>query len=154
MINDTIEPIAKFGDITVGRLNSQYRYSSELLINSSLNPGDNGWGLTNESKGFQVSVTEPLTQAIHVEEGLKYRASITSKCSKAMTKGRVQINWMDKNGKFLDTSIMIYDCSAQYSEFEMEALPPKNATTAVFYLNSHTPIPVQISKASLKAIYF
>jgi hypothetical protein len=99
---------------------------------------------------LKVGVTSPASQMIAVEPGRRYRNSVTALCADQPSQGRVQVNWINKKGKFIKTDIEVFDCTMTESTNTMHVTAPRDASKAVVFATGHTDIPIIIRKVSFK----
>ncbi|NDE42993.1 MAG: hypothetical protein EB073_01620, partial [Burkholderiaceae bacterium] len=62
---------------------------------------------------------------VSVRPGVKYQNSVVARCFQGPSMGRVQINWLDKDGKFINASIKTFDCSHDWTEYSMIVIAPQ-----------------------------
>ena len=149
------EKIAEYGSISVRKINTIYRYKSELLNNPDFT-SIKGWSLEPKAKFdpdtgiIQASVSSPAVQEVIIFPGGRYLNTVVARCAKETTLGRVQINWLDAKGVFISTDIKTFECSPVWSEHIMEVTAPLNSVNAVVYVAGHTPIPLEFKSNSLR----
>ena len=130
-------------------------YGAEILLNSDFSSLE-AWSVSSgavvvaSEKKVIVNVAEPVTQAVSVAGQKNYLNEVTAQCDKATTQGRVQINWLDANQKFLEASIQVFECTKEWATYRQEVVSPEAAVTAVVYATSHTTDKIQINRVSLK----
>lgn len=154
MIENITLNISNFDNISVLRLNDDIRFQIELLKNSDFNYFD-GWVFSNENipqlfGQVLVSVSSPVTQSVSVIPGRWYQNSVTAMCTDIPSQGRIQVNWMDVNGKFITTDIQVFDCTLEESSHSMDIIAPARASTANVYATGHSDIPILIKKVTFR----
>ena len=154
IIEDATEKISEQGSITVRKLKSIYQFQTELLKNPDFSSYD-GWNMTiktyeQTSDQITVSGSSPSLQLASVVAGRRYQNSVTAFCKEQPTQGRVQVNWLDSESKFISTDIRVFDCTPTATTHAMEVTAPRNASKAAVYATGHTNIPIIISKVSFK----
>ncbi|MBH2008522.1 MAG: phospholipid carrier-dependent glycosyltransferase [Xanthomonadaceae bacterium] len=154
IIEDATVKISEQGSITVRKLKSSYQFQTELLKNPDFSSYD-GWTFpvnTYEQTSDQitVSVSSPSSQLASVVAGRRYQNSVTAFCKEKPTQGRVQVNWLDSESKFISTDIRVFDCTPTATTHAMEVTAPRNASKAAVYATGHTNIPIIISEVSFK----
>lgn len=100
-----------------------------------------------------VSAIKPETRRFSVSSS-KYQIQIKSeKKDNIPTLGRFQINWLDKDGKFIDTAISTYELKDGINNYSSSLIEniPVNAKFGEFYINSHNN---EIKVYSFKLLYF
>ena len=143
-----------FGSISVCKFKTYGQFDIELLVNTDFKSIE-GWNLASEAEYdpqegiVSVSVAASASQAVTVSPGCRYQNSVVARCLTEQTLGRVQINWMDTKGQFVNAEIKIFECSSNWSEHVMEVTAPQGASTAVVYTAGHTSIPIQFKSNSL-----
>lgn len=154
IIEDATEKISEQGSITVRKLKSIYQFQTELLKNPDFSSYD-GWMLPSNmheqrSGRITVSVSSPSSQLASVVAGRRYQNSVTAFCKEQPTQGRVQVNWLDSESKFISTDISVFDCTPTATTHAMEVTAPRNASKAAVYATGHTNISIIISEVSFK----
>jgi hypothetical protein len=149
------DKIADFGSISVRKVNNNFKFKTELLHNADLNE-INSWSLMpgaeylSDQKVILASVQSPVTQMVKVTGGHNYLNTVVQRCSNEHTIGRIQVNWLDISGSFINTDIVTYDCSMDWAERTMEVVSPENAITAVVYATGHTSVPLEFKHISFR----
>jgi hypothetical protein len=155
LIIDATELIAEYGSISVRRVKKDYRFKTELLKSPDFSLIDN-WSLSPgaeydvASKIIIANVAASATQAIAVSPGLRYLNTVVSRCSKSPSVGRIQINWLDFKGKFVNVDIKTFECTPEWAEYSMEVAAPSSATLAIVYVTGHTGTPIEFKSNSLR----
>jgi len=93
-----------------------------------------------------VKVDTPQTRVIE-NPGKSYKIIFDAqKVESGNAMGRFQINWIDKNGGFLGTSLIPFELKNERSAYQSDTIEniPKNAATGIFYLTSHDTVPIKI----------
>lgn len=148
--------VAEYGSINVLQVTGDIEYTEELLKNTNFSASE-GWyfgpGVEfDEStvKVLKVRVSDPAAQAVAVSPGRKYQNSVVARCFSEVTTGRIQINWLDAKGQFIDANIKTFDCTNDWLEYSDLVESPKNAAQGIVYVTSHTETPILFKSASLK----
>jgi hypothetical protein len=155
LIVNATELVAEYGSISVRRVRTDYRFKIEQVKSPEFSSID-AWSLSPgaayeaDSKIVTVNVAASATQAIATSPGQRYLNTVVSKCFKAPSVGRVQINWLDQKGQFIKADIKTFDCTLDWSEQAMEVIAPSSAATAIVYVTGHTAAPIQFKSNSLK----
>ncbi|MCH9789242.1 MAG: glycosyl transferase [Planctomycetes bacterium] len=154
LINKVTDPISETGDVAIRRLRDDYRFSNELLQFPEFQKLT-FWTL-GENVGFDdlehyvsVSVESPAYQTIAVMPNKQYKNQVTTRCSSSAGQARMQINWLDANGKYISTDLRLIQCTDAWKTDSMKVFAPTNAHAAMVYASGHTKIPVQFKKNSL-----
>ena len=154
LIENISEKLSEMGTLTVRRLESRYQFKSELLVNSDFHDAS-GWifqsGKDRQSlRPLIASVSTSGHQPVPVVPGHRYKNSVVAQCADQLTQGRVQVNWLDSNSKFISTDIKVFDCSFSETSYSMEVVAPPRATIANVYVSGHTSIPIIFREVSFK----
>ena len=155
MIEDATIKISDIGLISVRKLNEEFYFHKEILTNPELK-GNLGWSIApsvhyDKSNGAMVvNINSSATQAVSVIPGVKYRNSVVARCFQGQSIGRVQINWLNKDGKFIDASIKTFECSNDWTEYSMDVIAPNEAKTGIVYVVGHGDTPLEYRRSSLK----
>jgi len=154
LIEQATESVADWGLISVRTVSRAYRFGTEMLADTTFSaPG--AWTLAEGAtllpgKGVLVSVVAPATQTVTVTAGQRYLMRVTARSEGEPTQARMQINWLNAKGRFLQTTIRVFDCTDSLSGHSMEVVAPRNATFAVVYATGHTLVPVVFTEVSLR----
>ena len=156
LIEKVTRKIAGFANITVRKLDNSFRFQTELLENTDFVNSD-GWNLSSGLRlpeiaggGITVTAVTPATQTVEVIPGRRYQNSVTAKCADRPGQGRVQVNWLDKNGGFISTDIDVFNCTLSETTRTIEVIAPTNAAIATVYATGHSNLPVIITKISFR----
>lgn len=153
MIKNITDEVLLFGDLSVRKLHSKYRFKSELLKSPNYEE-INEWNLTENSTydesehTVSVNVDSPVYQVIKVEPRKQYLNSVTARSLTPKGYARLQVNWLDKRGKFISAKITPVLCSESWNSYSMQVVAPSNAESAIIYASGHTKDPVQFKKNS------
>jgi hypothetical protein len=145
--------LARFGTVSVRKLRTEFRYSTELLTNPNFSADQAGWSFGEAKRrdgGILVSTLTPAHQAVPVAAGRTYRNSARAKCAAAPTKGRLQIRWLDETGKLLKVHISLFDCTPEPKEHSVEVESPAGATIAEVWATGHGEEPLLFLNSSLR----
>lgn len=144
--------LAKIGSVSVLRLDDRFRFKQELLPSTTF---EKGWDLapgairlTNGS--LQVSVESPAYSLVEVQAGKKYRYTADALCANGPAKGRLQVNWLGRDGKLLHADIDVFDCSSQSEAHSMVINAPLGARQALVYASSHEKAPLVFKEISFR----
>ena len=130
-------------------------FKTELLTNPNF-ASANAWNLPMAANYdlkngiISASVDSPATQYVGVTSGRYYLYTIVARSAKEGIQGRMQINWLNKRGKFITTDIQVYNCSSTWTKHTMKVIAPPNVSTAVVYVGGHSSIPVEFKSCSLR----
>jgi hypothetical protein len=148
-------PISQVGPLAIRRINDDYRFKKELLINPDFAHID-GWSLAagavfDDQRNMVVaSVSAPVVQAVTVTAGSSYMVSVVARCHNGSAQGRVQVNWNDQAGIFLGTNIDVFDCTQDWQTHTMQVTAPPGAAAGAVYATSHTAIPLEFKSVHFK----
>lgn len=155
IIERATEKVAEYGSISVRKIKANYQFKTELLKNSDLK-SIIGWNLPPEAKYDAIagvilaSAAFPAFQQVGVSPGGRYLNSISSRCAKEPTLGRIQVNWLDVKGRVDRTDIKTFECTSAWSDYAMEVTAPQNAVNAIVYISGQTAIPLEFKRNSLR----
>ncbi len=153
LIKKATKEIAALGSISVRVLREESRYNKELLSEPTFTTYEH-WNLANgvkkEVKGIVVRSKEAATQVVSVTPGRRYLLSIDASCLVNSSKGRLQVNWLNAESKFISTNIRVYDCTQKPDLHSMEVFAPGAASKAVIYASGHVMEPLIIHRVSFK----
>lgn len=148
-------PIAEYGSLSVRKLKTDYRFKTELL-NNPIFTSIQSWALAPGAKYdadtgvISTNVASSATQVVSVYSGQRYLNSVVARCDKEPTMGRIQINWLDIKGQFVNVDIKTFECTPTWAEHSMEVTTPPNAVNAVVYVTGHTATPLEFKSNSLR----
>lgn len=120
-------------------------HTLELMRNGGFDGGTEGWGGEGEfhvaggDGAVVVSAATPFTQAVPVQPGMRYLLEVEGRCTSDRADYRTQVNWLDRNGAFIDTAITVAACGKDYERHKVAVTAPPGAATAVVYASSHLP---------------
>lgn len=155
LIEKVTEKIAEYGPLSIRRIKVNHDFKAELLTNPDFT-SINGWVLAANAKYdantgvILASVDSPSTQRVAVTAGRRYLNTVSARCAKEPTLGRIQINWFDTKGQFVNTDIKTFECTPTWSEHAMEVAAPPNTVNAEVYVTGHSSIPLEFKSNSLR----
>jgi hypothetical protein len=129
--------------------------SIELLKDLRLTPGGI-WGsftatpLNQKINYVTVNEPHPLTQLVAIEPNKIYLNSLSLRCHKDKAQGRVQVNWLNAENKFISSSGSVHDCTENWSRYSDQVIAPSNAKFAQIYISGHTNKFIDASNPSFK----
>lgn len=89
-----------------------------------------------------------LFQTFPVKPGEKLKIqAVAMRVSNTPAKGRLQINWLDGEGKFLNASISLFSASIDASKYSKVFVAPLNAVQGVVYVTPHDEHSVLVFKS-------
>jgi hypothetical protein len=97
-----------------------------------------------------VSVESPAYSLVEVQAGKKYRYTADALCANGPAKGRLQVNWLGRDGKLLHADIDVFDCSSQSEAHSMVINAPLGARQALVYASSHEKAPLVFKEISFR----
>ncbi len=144
------------GDVSVRRLDERFQFRSELLRAPTFaEPA--AWHLAAGARiepgtGAVVSVEAPANQLVEVVAGREYRLTATARRADAATgaDARLQVNWLDADGRMLVPHIQVFACLAEATSHSMDVVAPAGATAALVYASGHAQVPVVFTSLSFK----
>ncbi|MEZ5738033.1 MAG: hypothetical protein R3E68_00320 [Burkholderiaceae bacterium] len=152
-IRSATDELATYGAVSVRRLRQELQFGQELLANPDLQ-GPSGWSLAPgaviENGVATVSSATPVTQRVAVEAGRTYRNDVVARCLGPQVSGRIQLNWLDAKGAYLDTSITVFACTEDWQMHRMQARAPKGAGAVIVYGSAHGEQPILFDRISLR----
>jgi hypothetical protein len=84
----------------------------------------------------QVSTESGYIQSIPITPGGIYVLSHYSRSDAPGSSARLQINWLDRRGKIIDVSMDVIDSTLAWTQQELSATAPGEATTALVFANA------------------
>ncbi len=154
MVKGATEEVSNIRHINVRRLRPEYRFQSELLANPGLR-GNEDWIWSSGqpervTDGVAVSVKQLGYQVVPVSPSVLYRNAVTARCENSPTQGRLQVNWLDADQRFIKSAIEVFECSAEWAQHSTEFTSPRNAAYAVVYATGHTQTPLIFNEVSFR----
>lgn len=130
--------ISDFGKVAVRKLRADYMYSEEVLINPDFAYTDGWVFVSNQSFDVGAHVVKAdknggAFQQIPVDGGKKYLNKLVGISEDKQSLCRMQINWQDKNDKFIESSSANFNCYGKWTEKQFDVVSPTNAKSAVIY---------------------
>jgi hypothetical protein len=131
--------VARIANISVRKLQERYRYSKELLSSTTFK---SGWELVSgairlPNGSLQVSVESPAYSVVSVQPGMRYRYMAEMRSPMGSSKGRLQVNWLDRNGKSIQVDIEVVECALRAACYAMQVRAPSDAVQALVYASAH-----------------
>lgn len=154
LIEGVTEKIADFGSISVREISDKYKFITELIKNPDFTI-ENGWSfpaspINQSADSIIVDVANPAIQSVQVKPGKQYLNEISAMCYEQKTQGRIQVNWLNENLKYISSDIQLFDCQNNLETLSMKVVAPGRAVEAVVYAVSHTSIPIKVTKVSFR----
>lgn len=154
LVRGATDEVSNIRHVSVRRLRPEYRFRSELLVDPGFRDGE-GWiwpsgQPVRVDDGVVVSVEYPGYQTVIVSPGVTYRNAVTVRCSDIPTQGRLQVNWLDSDQRFINSAIEVFECGAAWTRHSTEFTSPRDAVYAVVYVTAHTQIPLIFREVSLR----
>lgn len=145
--------IKKFGNVIVGRIKSEYKFSKELIVDPLFEKGL-GWKYGDDRKFEggtpEVTLDKPLIARLQIIPSREYLSRVNVICPRGPALARNQINWYDVQNKLLKSDIQVFECGKSLHENIMQVFSPINAKYAEVYATSHLNLPVIFTQVSLK----
>jgi hypothetical protein len=116
---------------------------TELLQNVKLN-SQSFWShfsstpMDLEFHYVTVNDKEPVTQTIEIQPDSKYVNSLSIKCHKENSQGRLQVNWLDADKKYISSSGSAYDCKQNWTRYSEIIFSPPGSKYAQVYISGHS----------------
>ena len=155
LIQGIAEPIQQFGTVVVWKTRDAALFPFELLRNTEFETGTAGWSGTAQHVGHVgsvlVTVSEALSQAIHVDPDRRYLLTIRARCHSPGAAFRLQANWLDESGVIIAPTIRVRACKAEFFGESLEMDPPEGARRAVVYAIGYTDKTVEIDSVSFRS---
>ncbi|MGC3987895.1 MAG: hypothetical protein QM777_25980 [Pseudorhodoferax sp.] len=154
LLESSSNEIVRIGRISVRRLREEARFSTELLKDPGIS-GAADWiigagAIQAPSGGVSVNANNSVAQGLPVQPGRLYRNEVTARCAGPMTQGRVQVNWQDAKGEFINTDIKVFDCTDELQTYRQYVVSPRNAAAAIVYGGSNTDGFIFLSEISFR----
>ncbi len=153
IINKVTKEILDLGSISVRVLREEYQFNTELLNDTGFSEGGS-WQLSEGAKvvinGVIIRRKSAAIQVVPVTPGGHYLFTVKASCLSKPAKGRLQINWLDIESRFLTTDIRVFDCTQLASSHSMAVVAPNDGFNAVIYATGHTDEPLVIHEVSFR----
>ncbi len=155
IIEQATDRITKFGSISVRVVRDEYRFGTELLTNPDLS-GPFGWSLSSDVKingdagTFLVSVAALASQTVKLQGAMRYINEVTARCGPSPSQGRIQVNLFDAHMQFIEASIQVFDCEADWQDYRQIVITPKNVAFGIVYCSAQTTTPIEMTRNSLR----
>lgn len=141
-------------DVYLTRLKEPFRFVNEVVTNGDFKNGLQSWttvGATSEAVPAVVSIASGYRQRVAVDDRLKYRYALTTRCPIPDSRARLEVNWLDAKGRGINGNLAAPDCTAAWQTRTMELTPPAGATSAdITLLGLDAGKTSEISDVSLK----
>lgn len=145
----------KDGSISLNVIDASLLFGGELLVNPGFTNGVTGWGGKAEYKlqdgAVTVSALNAYSQAVPVVAGTNYFLEVHGRCTSDRSPYRAQVNWLGKDGAFINASIDVINCTPEFVRHASVVTAPAGAATAMVYASGHLPDKTaEITMVSLK----
>jgi hypothetical protein len=98
----------------------------------------------------RVTVNETLMHNVSVDHSVEYRYALEARSDTPNALVRLQINWHDAAGVFLEATIATRECGPRWTVYRQNMRPPAGATTGIVIVGGHTSTPVLVRRVSLR----
>lgn len=143
LLSELGAPKLSFGGAKLYAIPSEWRFVHELLVDHDLNGIGGAWhgGVEwRRSSGSAIATLEsPITQTVAVTAGHQYLYQTKMRCLDTPSEVRVQVNWMESNRQFIESTIVVERCAADWKDFSSIMIAPSRAAWATIYGTAHTP---------------
>jgi hypothetical protein len=78
-----------------------------------------------------------FSQPVSIEPGSRYRLRHWTRAVRPGSSARLQVNWLDRSGRMLDSAIEVVPASPEWASHEMLVMAPRGAATAVVFASVH-----------------
>ena len=155
IVAESTNLIRAFGSIGVHEVKADLYYQRELLESPGLFDG-NRWSVREGARllsdgAIAVSRNAPVMQAVAVEAGKTYLNTVIARCGSERGDGRTQVNWTDREGRFLRADIVAFRCRDELAMESQEVKAPHRAGFAVVYGTSHGDAEIEIAEISFRS---
>jgi hypothetical protein len=143
------------GPVSVRKLKASYQHGTEYLRNANFE-GPEDWNMPQPAlydgatQSVKVTVASPATQSFSVISGRTFINTVRARCLDQKTQGRLQVNWSDVKGAFIQTHIDVFDCTPDWQDYAMKVTAPPGAVTATVFASGHTPVALAFKSVSFK----
>jgi hypothetical protein len=143
--------IRKINGVSIRELNDNFKFKKIIDLGNNFLSGWNVFPGTNvlSDGSILVDVEKPATKNINIKGGREYLYEITAMCNGETTDGRMQINWMNKNGVFISASIKTFNCMKNFTKYSEVFVAPEAGAVAIIYASSHTVKKIRIKKIDI-----
>lgn len=146
-------PVYGMTGVSIRQLREEFLYAQELLRHPDFQALD-GWSGQPVTKttgdGVSTTVTAPLTQAVTVIPGKRYRSEVSVRCDPP-AQARNQVNWLNAASELIRADIRVMNCqSPNVAHSSMDLIAPEGAVAAMVYASAHGIEPVQFLKVSFR----
>jgi hypothetical protein len=101
------------------------------------------------SGAVRVTLSDTLFRSVPIDGSVRYRYSLEACSPVPGALLRLQINWHDNAGRFLEAAIALRRSDRSWSVYEEDMTPPPGAATGVVIVGAHTAMPVLVRSVSL-----
>ena len=146
--------LAAIGPVQVYQVERQRFYAAELLRAPS-SPDAAPWKISGGARPLGdgsaiVRKGAPVTQTVPVRAGEFYLNEVTVRCAGESGQGRVQVNWLDEQGAFLNSDLRAFTCRQAFRVESQEVKAPPGSAAATVYGVGHGEAPVVVSRVSFR----
>lgn len=137
------DPAFSIGSAKMYLVPREWRFSQERLVDIELTGSRPGWvgaGAWNRSEGrVQVAGDRAFSQPVAVKPSARYLYTIRARCHNGAASFRMQVNWLDSTGRFIEPTIFVEPCRPEWRSYSTTMTAPLGAATAVVYATGHEP---------------
>ena len=153
-VAESTDLVGSFGPVGVHAVKARVFYQRELLVSPGSFDGGQ-WSVRNgvrvlDDGAIAVSLHAPVMQAVAVEAGQTYLNSVTARCGGGLGDGRVQVNWIDDDDRFLQADVRVFHCRDSWMVESQEVTAPSGAAFAIVYGTSHGDGEIEIAEISFR----
>lgn len=146
--------VAKVGTASIRKLKDSLRFTEELIASPTFAP-NSPWIYSSgvfplPDRGVAVNVNASAFTLAPVRAGEQYRYEATASCYEKPAIGRLQVNWLDSSGRFINTDIQTFSCSPTAETRVMNVRAPILATQAAIYASGHEATLLLFEKISFR----
>lgn len=156
-VQATATPVYRAGAATLYRVDTRVRFPVAREAGIPFAPGLPGWTqvgnvVLDEATGaVRVSVGDLLYQTIPASGGETYRLAVEARCAEQRTEYRLQVFWLNKEGRSLDLDLLTVPCTPDWKEESALLRAPPTTHLAVVYATGHDAVHVLVRRVSFSA---
>jgi hypothetical protein len=141
---------------TLSRLRNSGLFTTELFDAGQFKAGWPDWHrngqvvMTPDSGEAKVTLADTLARIVPINDSFTYRYSLEAFSAAPGSLVRLQVDWHDASGTFMQTTIETRQCGLGWLVYSEDMTPPLGAKTGMVIVGGHSSAPVLVRSVSLK----
>ncbi|MGA2329099.1 MAG: O-fucosyltransferase family protein [Bryobacteraceae bacterium] len=141
---------------TLLRLRNSALFTTELFEAAQFEAGWPEWRRNGHvviapgSGQARVTLSDTLSRSVPIDDSVTYRYSLEAFAEAPGSPVRLQIDWHDASGAFVQSSIETRQCGRRWQVYSVEMTPLPGTKTGTVVVGGHSSAPILVRSVSLK----